>query len=230
MKCSSCGTAAVTGDRFCGSCGSTLNGGTDTAAPASSARRSAPRARVSSARLLIAVAVLVVGGGLAFWALGRSSGGAASPEAAARALIAAVNDEDALGVLAAIDPDESRALRSGYEAGIDQADKQGFVKKGAPFAGVDITATNFTLVVTKLSDDVARVQVTDGTVGYHVDPSKFTQKSRDELAGDGGDLEAAVESFDVGNELRESMDADAAFVVAVNRGGGWYIDRALHTG
>ncbi len=229
MNCATCGAPAAPNDRFCGSCGAEVTAGQTATAPPPDEwadvppmrERAAPRR--SARLLLVALPVLLIGAGLAFWNFKGESGGAGSPEAAVVRLVNAITDEDPLGLLAALDPDEANVLRTAYKAAADQADKDGYIKGDDPLAGLDLTATNMRFTVTKLADDVASVNVTDGTIGYSFSPGTLSGKARDVLTNDDGDpIEASSDSASI-SELLEESDGPAPAIVTVQRGGSWYV-------
>ncbi|WCO65165.1 hypothetical protein PO878_11715 [Iamia majanohamensis] len=185
----------------------------------------------------MAVGVLAVGavGVLVVRAVTGGSGGASSPEAAVEDLAAALEEEDPVAALAAMDPDEVEALGDVYEQAAARAAAIGFAPGEATLAGVDVALSGVTYDVEELGDGVARVTITDGEADLTVDGGTLGDRTEAVLErqaeADGGDpdgdrdgeLEAEdlVVTDDDGDEVEP-------FVVTVERGGGWYVS-PLHT-
>ena len=149
-------------------------------------------------------------------ALNQSNSGASSPEAAVQRLVSAITNEDVLGVIAAIAPEEKESVRTSYdEAANGDATEQDLLK------GVDVTATGVLYRTEQVADGVARVYVTSGTVGYHVERDQLDPQLRDLV---GPDEPAVLEDSVTVNEVFDTPDAQRhAFVVAIKRGDQWYV-------
>lgn len=171
--------------------------------------------------LFIALPVLVLGAGVAFWNFKSSTGGADSPQAAVERLVRAVTDEDPLGVLAALDPSEGDLLRGAYKPTADQAASQGVIAdKGDPLESVDVNASDVRYSVEKLGEKVAAVTITDGNFSASYDPSKLPAETRKDLPPDF--LEKQSGSTSVA-ELKRDSDQPLPVIVTLKRDNGWYV-------
>jgi len=165
------------------------------------------------------VALLTVGAVAVQALVGGRDGGASSPEAAVAGLVDAVAAEDPVAAVAALAPDEVRSLGDLITEIEDRAQDEGLAPEGDTFAGIDLTAEDMEYEVDELGDGVARVTITDGTLGYSFDPDRLSERSRRLV--DAEDSEGELDISDEGEDFGED-----AFLVAVRRGGGWYVSLA----
>jgi hypothetical protein len=171
--------------------------------------------------LFIALPVLVIGGGVAFWNFRSSTGAADSPQAAVERLVRAVTDEDVLGVLAALDPAEGDLLRDGYKPTADQAASNGVIAdEGDPLASVDVNATDLEYSVENLGERVAAVRITAGKFDGSFDPSKLPSNTRKDLPPDLLERKSGSTSI---AELQGDSDEPIPPIVTVKRDSGWYV-------
>lgn len=145
----------------------------------------------------LSVLVVAVGATVAYATLIQR--GAASPIAAAEQLVAAMNDEDVLGVLRLLPPDEIDAFR-------------GLMDHLPDHPGTDtlLTGVQFEVVYgpsTRLTDGVASIPIERFTLEVH----------------EPGALATALD-LTVGERIVEDLrDEPYAAIVAVERGGSWFI-------
>ncbi len=171
--------------------------------------------------LFIALPVLVLGAGVAFWNFKSSTGGADSPQAAVERLVRAVTDEDPLGVLAALDPSEGDLLRGAYKPTADQAASQGVIAdKGDPLESVDVNASDVRYSVEQLGEKVAAVTITDGNFSASYDPSKLPAETRKDLPPDFLEQQSGSTSI---AELKRDSDEPLPVIVTLKRDSGWYV-------
>jgi hypothetical protein len=180
-----------------------------------------PATRRGSRLLFIALPVLVLGAGVAYWNFKSSTSAADSPQAAVERLVRAVTDEDPLGVLAALDPSEGDLLRDAYKPTADQAASQGVITdKGDPLASVDVSASNLKYSVKQLGEKVAAVTITDGNFSASFDPSKLPADTRKDLPPDFLRPRHASTSI---AEMKRDTDGPEPPIVTVKRDSGWYV-------
>ncbi len=182
---------------------------------------------------LVAVGVLAVAtvGVFVVRAVTGSGGGASSPEAAIEDLLAALEEEDPVAALAAMDPDEVEALGDVYESAADRATAIGFAPDTTTLGGADIALSGVTYDVEEIGDGVSKVTISDGeadltvTTGDLGDPTEPGLERPaavdDEEPDDRIDGELTVDDLVVTNE--DGDDEIDPFVVTVRRGGGWYV-------
>jgi hypothetical protein len=168
----------------------------------------------------LGVVTLLTVGAVAVQALvGGGGDGANSPEAAVARLVDAVAAEDPVAAVAALAPDEVQSLGDLVTEIEDRAQDEGLAAEGDTFAGIDLTADDMEYEVDELGDGVARVTITDGTLGYSFDPDQLSEQSRRLV--DAGDSEGELDISDEAGGFGED-----AFLVAVRRGGSWYVSLA----
>lgn len=174
------------------------------------------------AAIVAGVAALGVAGGILLRSGSSSGGGADTPDAAVRRMVAAVTDRDVIGAFQATAPDELRGAGDIYKASVDKARSLGMLKDGDPLGGLTLSMAGLKLETTSLGDDLARVTVGAGTLSYKVDPKGFPvgDKYKD-------DFNASFESVDPA-ELEGSVDiveeaGEAPVLYTVRRGGRWYV-------
>lgn len=157
------------------------------------------------------------------------SGGASSPEAAVEDLAAALEEEDPVAALAAMNPDEVEALGDVYTSAAARAEEIGFAPGEKTLGGVDISLSGLRYDVEELGDDVAMVTVSGGAdltvtrdqLGEETDA--VIQRGAEE---DGEEAETRFEGeLDDSDLVVTDEDGDEVdpFVVTVRRGGGWYV-------
>jgi hypothetical protein len=170
-------------------------------------------------------------GFLAVRALTGGGGGASSPEAAVEDLAAALENEDPIAALEAMDPDEVEALTDVIESASARAEQLGFSPGDQTFGGIDLGLTGTEYEVDTLGDGVARVTISGGSARIDVDRSglgDLTDAVIDATGGEDGDPDrTTVETDDLVAEDEEGDEIEP-FVVAVERDGGWYVS-PLHT-
>ncbi len=176
---------------------------------------------------LLAVAAIAV---VVVRAVTGDGGGASSPEAAVEDLATALDEEDPVAALAAMDPDEVEALGDVYEAAAARAQDIGFAPGTAALGGVDIALSGVTYDVEELGDGVSKVTVSGGEADLAVDAGGLGDQTeavlerRAELDEEGADadVDGTLEAGDLVVTDDDGGEVDP-FVVTVERGGGWYV-------
>jgi hypothetical protein len=208
--------------------------GTPAPPPAGPAGPAAPkkRSRTGLALAIVAVGVLAVAavGFLAVRALTGGGGGASSPEAAVESLAEALEAEDPIAALDAMEPGEVEALGDVVESAAARAADLGFSPDDKTFGGVDIGLTGTRYEVDELGDGIARVTVAGGSARVDVERDglgELTAAVVDAASEDDGNADSA--RFDAADLVLEGEEGDIEpFVVTVERDGGWYVS-PLHT-
>lgn len=181
------------------------------------------------AKLGILVVVLVVVGGVAWYFLeGRSDSGtgAASPEEAVQNLATSLAEDDLVGMMAAMDPEEMGPIADVFELALRRAGELELLEvTDTGLAELDLSVDDLELTVEELHPDVARVQIEGGTLG-----ADFTSPDLGVvLVGLDGVVTFDAEQME-GDASLEDMYTDdegeglsETFVMAVRRDGGWYV-------
>jgi hypothetical protein len=175
-----------------------------------------PKAKNRRVALTIGALAVVAGGVFAAISLAGSTN---DPEDPVRAMFAAAEQGDVLGVLAQLDPGERDALERPVTDLVDQLNRLDVLHDAdlGHVSGVDLKVDDLELKSTTVRDDIARVTIEDGKAKTTVDASKLPLGGfiRD-LAGDGLD-EAKPDSSS--SDLATAED----FVTTVKRGDRWYV-------
>lgn len=169
------------------------------------------------------VALLVLGGFLVQALTG--GGGADSPEGALRSLADAISDEDVLGALAVIAPDEVGTLDRIVDAAAQKAKQYEIVDDAArPFAGFDLQVSDLALETEEMAPGFVKVSITGGAISSATHPEQFS-----ELVRSKGEIDEQSRSVD----LDQALCADGCpggvahpFAVAVQQDGRWYVSAA----
>lgn len=186
------------------------------AAPAS--RRRGPR-RVAVA----AVTALALGAG-AFGVLALSAGdGADDPGAAVEAMFDAIDNEDVIGVMEALAPNERRILRPAVEEAAAQAER---LKLASPdldlrgVAGTDLEVSGLSYTTEELGDGFTAVDLTGGTVSTAADLDRMPVGTviRRIL-----DRDAAEADGEVDRSAQDAIELAGARLVARQVEGGWHV-------
>lgn len=178
---------------------------------------------VAGGGVLSLICYLVVSG-----LLGRGPSGANSPEDAVKAFVSALQSKDIAAVAAALDPDEERQLVSLVEQVQTTAADGGVTSKGQEFAGVDFRIADVTYAPKNLSERVARVDITGGTITL-----AGVNRSKLPLALQGLTVDPDLDSLDlatltVANEAETGREI-RPFVMVVKEESGWFVS-PLFTG
>jgi hypothetical protein len=180
---------------------------------------------------LTALAGLAVAGAVAFGvaSLGASDG-AATPEEAVEAFFAAIDAEDAIGVVESLDPNEREILRTSLEQTQADAEEIEVVDPALDLRdvrGVELQVTDLTMRASPLASGVEAVDLTGGTVSAAADlerlPLGSVVREVIDRSEDGEDWER-IEGPDDGR-----IDLDGVRLVTVQRDGGWHVS-LLHSG
>jgi len=180
-----------------------------------------PRRRwIALTALVAGAAILGVAGWLIVGAI-FGGGGAATPEAAVRSLADALNKKDPAAAMAMLAPDEVRMFSKLVTDTETRATAIGFAKQGSTFAGVDLSLTGLQLHVEQLSADVARVDITSGSLTVKANNSDLTTRSQGALRS-AKFTDATVTAADLRFRNADGQDAPG-FVMVVRQDGGWYV-------
>lgn len=164
---------------------------------------------------IVGIVALLGVGAIVAGSLG-GDGGADSPEAAVRQLVAAVENEDLLAAVAVMAPDEVRTLDRTVDALARRAAEAEIVRSAAkPLAGIDVTVSDLELEVEDLADGYAKVTVGHARIAVDVDRGELAPLIGEQLEDD-----PDVDPFDVSD-----IGIDP-FIVAVRDGDGWYVSPA----
>lgn len=241
MFCGDCGTPRRTPDqRFCAECGVAYDA---TPAPASAAPVTGPvpayapapdyavPAAVGSGRRgprvgrLVGVGALVLavgGAGLVGWQVFGPKGGADSPEAAASTFVSSLAEQDGVGLISVVNPDEVAGLDDVYETALDRLEEEGLIAGGEISGAVDLDFDDLGFRVDELGDGVARVTLDQGTMTATYDP----QQLPDRLAFVADDYpDAESETVDLA-EVVDDVDDDSGVelgLTTVEVDGRWYV-------
>ena len=163
------------------------------------------------------VAALLLVGAFAVSAV-VGDGGSSSAEGAVRRLADAISHEDPLAAADILAPDEVRSLPDTVSEIEKKAKEMELVQTaGAPLAGVDLNVDDLKLSTQSLGDGYAKVTVDSGSFTASTHKAQFSPLMQKVLHG----------SKD--NSLQRNLATLAAskqlptFVVAVRRGGHWYV-------
>jgi hypothetical protein len=170
----------------------------------------------------------------------RGNDGAGSPEAAVTRITDAIDHQDPVGVLAAVNPGEVHDIASIYSKLRERVERTG-VKGEQPnveaalFGLENVHFKNPQFRVDRMSDDVAKVTLVGGTLEWEVVPTVY-ELSTDSYGQDLPDLfrpedtderrqerrTAAELAYTTTDELDQPHQV-APFLMTVRRGGGWYV-------
>lgn len=187
------------------------------AAPASAPAKRPRRLAVA------AVAVLAVGAG-AFGVLALSAGdGAESPEAAVEAMFDAMDHEDVIGVLEALEPNERDILRPAVDGLSEEARRTEVASADLDLRkvdGIDLQVEGLTYTTEQLGDGITAVDLTGGSVSTSSDLDRlpFGPTVRRIL-----DADEEAERGDIDRSESGQVDLDGTRLVARQSGGGWHV-------
>ncbi len=172
-------------------------------------------------RGLLAVAVLAVVGSLGFAVVSFTGGGGAdSPEAAVDGLLSALSGEDVIGMLEALRPAERDALQGPLEESVSELERLGLLADVdlRDLQGIDLELEGYSLASTDLTDGIATVTVSGGTVTGAATPAELPlgPTMRDILEED-FDVELSTQAEEGTDDLGEF------WLVAVREDSGWYV-------
>jgi hypothetical protein len=178
------------------------------------------RRRRRAAGIGATIAVIATGLGLTTLAVqSGGEGGADSPEDAVRALVTAVAQEDVIGALDVIVPEEGAPLRRAIETTTSEAARVGLLDPSVDLGGLgglDLNLTDLQLDTEILEDGLAVVLVTSGLISADFDPTTFPFGP---VAVDafGGELRDGRTVLEIGDGVGSPM------VATVERDGRWYV-------
>lgn len=248
MNCSSCGAAMPAESRFCPECGAPTfappeavappEGGAPPVAPpptmpdAASAPAVAPehpseKKRVPTLVKVGVPVVLVVGAGaLAYTFLSGSSDegtGAETPEAAVQAMATSLDEDDLLGMLTVMAPDEVGPLSDVFDAALAKSGELELLEvTDNGLAELDVNVDGLALETTELHPEVVKVTISGGSIG-----ADFTSPDLGLALVSEDEVQFATSEEMEGEEelagLTEDTDIDETFVVTVQHDGEWYV-------
>jgi hypothetical protein len=187
----------------------------------------------------VGASVLIAAVALAVRAGRGEAAGAASPQEASDRWLAALLDEDPVGVINAMAPSEMRTLGRAVRDGLDElsgdtelADQLGElgieIDVDDLVPGFEATVEDRKVEVTQYSDDVAFVGYESLEIDWEFNPRAFLSAvDVEQLTG--GALTNREFIDDVGSSdgtITENdlpMDGDRPFLMAVREGGEWYV-------
>ncbi len=148
--------------------------------------------------------------------------GSATPQAAVERLLSAVGDEDVIGVLEALEPGERSVLRPGLQDVGEELRRLAIASEDfdlGAVSGVDLELDGVTMETEELSDGLAAVRITGGTITASTRPGELPV---------GSNLQRFLEHPDLGLELEpasttEELAVDAPVLVALDEGDGWHV-------
>lgn len=172
----------------------------------------------------LGVGVLLLGGGTVFALTSMNDSGPATPEEAVNELFDAISNEDAIGVLGALDPAERDAIKDPVKQMADELKRLEVFDDSFDLGavkGFDFEFENVELEVEEIREDLAQVNVVAGTAKVEVDGEAipfgdFTKNAVEEFDGDLDEL-----SVDESDEI-DAEDSDG-FVVAHKTSEGWRV-------
>lgn len=165
------------------------------------------------AALLLGLVALIGG---TYLAVSAATGGGDGPETAVEELMDAISDEDVIGVLASIDPEEREALEPGIRQLADQLVRIGVLADDfrlEDVAGADVEITDLDTETATLTDDLVAVTVVGGTLRATTQPDEIPV---------GAELEEDVAGLGPSDTV-ETLDPDDAFTLVAIRRDGWHV-------
>lgn len=170
-----------------------------------------------------AVAVLAVGAG-AFGVLALSAGdGAESPEAAVEAMFDAIDHEDVIGVLEALDPAERGILRPAVDETSKESKRVELAAEDLDLrkvSGIDLEVKGLTFTTESLGDGITAVDLTGGTVSTATD---LDQLPLGATIKDILDEDEREQGGDVDRSSTDRIELAGTRLVATENGDGWHV-------
>jgi len=149
------------------------------------------------------------------------NGGAESPSAAVLELSAAAGSEDAATALSMLPPGEVGPIVDLYEDVQAKATSTGVASEEDPFAGFSLDLTDVQVQTQELSEDVAAVTVTSGTVSWALDPDQLQGPLRIDSYGE--TRRATSGEADLVEVTREAANGAPMRIMTVQQDGRWYV-------
>lgn len=176
-----------------------------------------------------AAAVVVVAGG-AFAAVqltgGSASGGAPDPESAVDSMLAALEDNDIVGMIDAMAPGEREVMQDSLNDYVDELTRLGVLSddtdlKKVPGFTVDFEGMQY--AVDERNDRVSLVEITGGDVTFSTQLAELPLGDviTDRIGGDYPE-DAENETVDIGEALA-SGDGDPLRIGVIDDDGRWYV-------
>jgi hypothetical protein len=175
---------------------------------------------------IVAVAVIAGVGFAVYQGLTGDSEGAGSPDEAVQQVATSLDEDDIVGVLSGLDPDEVGPLVEVTESALQRSDDlELFRASDRGLEDLDIDVEDLAYSVELYHPDVARVTITAGSIG-----ADFTAPDLGlAFAADDQATFSEAASSHGQTELRDLFTGDdgvgaaATFVMTVKRGDGWYV-------
>ncbi len=134
------------------------------------------------------------------------------------------NREDPLAAADVLAPEEVQSLSQSVDAAAKRAQELALAKDAAaPLAGLDLSVDNLDLATETMADGYVKVTVTNGTLSAHTEKDKFSPVMQQALRNTKGNWSTTNLAT-----LAKSLDLPT-FVMAVERGGHWYVSAAYTT-
>jgi hypothetical protein len=197
------------------------------------------RSRATFTKPLLVALALIGMGVVAYFVVGalRGKNGATSPQAAVTRATDAISHEDPVGILNALNPGEVHDLAAVYSKARDRADKSGIKGdhpniEGALLGLENVKFVNPKFEVERLSSDVAKVTLVDGTLSWDAVPTQNQLTRRFGSTDDtdtGSSTTKQPEQRSAADLRYTTTDTEGRvhvvqpFLMTVKRGGGWYV-------
>jgi len=179
--------------------------------------------------LVAVIALVAVGIGTYFFAFQGSAAGSASPKDAAVDLVAALSQNDVIGLLDGLAPAEGAIAKDYLTETLTELKRLEVVKqdtKPEQITGVEFKAENLVFDDAneeKVNDHLSITKLTDGTITVSSDWSKvpLTQKFLDKAFPEGVPANE-TETYDIGDEIAKGNDGKPVRIATVKVDGQWY--------
>ncbi len=195
-----------------------------------------PSLRTRIMRGLAGLGLLAGGAGLAVVAA-TSGDDRSTPEVAFEAFAEALGNEDAIGLLEAIDPNERDALRPAIDGVLVELNRLGLLEgvelDADPLAAFDIDVADLRVASVRLDEGLAAVRLVDGRINSRTDPATLPLGSAAELySGSGiendrqnfaGEFDDFLERFSI-DRTGSMTERDNVEFFMVERDGEWYLN------
>lgn len=179
-------------------------------------------------------------GYFAYKAFSGDSAGAGSPEGVITNALKAYKSQDLLGIARQVDPNEVEPFIDNYKIYTEKLEESNTIRDSSnPLEAYDVEYSDIETKTVKYSDDVARVELLDGTITIRTDKSKLPKSQRDnedsksdiDIAQANKEWKAgAAAAYGSGDDFDEDdLESEHLFYIAVKRDGRWYAS-SLYTG
>ena len=181
----------------------------------------------------IVAVVVVAGSASAYFLFSAKKGGAESPEAAVTQLATALQQRDLVGAALLLPPGEFQAAQGAFTALGDAAVRAnlaaGSTDLPSVLSGANLSFDGLKVASRPISADLAKVEITDGTMSVAINPAGATGLTREILQSATVDW-AKQGRFTVDSNVIARFLGYRPFVMAVQRDGGWYVSPLFTAG